>query len=207
MKVSDIGCAAKGCVSPSFINVATGETIPFYNRHNTLSYMAAESMAAAFGGDPSYIPSKVGFIYGPSDSTWSKGLDNRDQSWEKLKGELISGVDVQVVDFSYAPTLGRDNSGDSSYDPDNYTNILPTGSNAITFHAVSNSSDKGVVNQTAAFQTDDRLLQAVLLGHKIGSNGQDQYYIIARVSLVDGSTYKQKPQGFEVALDWTIAFH
>ena len=63
MKIEDMVCTARGFVRPAFVNQATGRTIPFAQRHNQLSFMAAEAMASAFGGDPSYIPAKVGFIY------------------------------------------------------------------------------------------------------------------------------------------------
>ena len=64
MRVRDVSCHARGNVCPSFVDIRTGGRVPFSMRHNQLSYMSAEAMAAAFGGDSSYIPSRVGFIYG-----------------------------------------------------------------------------------------------------------------------------------------------
>ena len=63
MMINETMCSAKGIVSPSFVDLSTGRRIPFGARHNMLSYMSAEAMAAAFGGDQSYIPARVGFIY------------------------------------------------------------------------------------------------------------------------------------------------
>ena len=208
MKTSDIACMARGFVSPSFVDINTGSRIPFKLRHNTLSFMSAEAMAAAFGGDPSYIPSKMGFIYGPVGGEFV-GEITRYQTWDGLLDELArNSADVQVVPFSYSPSLGgfagdggSSPAGDDSGDGD-YTNIKSTGSNAITFHAVSNSQDAGA-RETEAFKKDDYIYQAVLLGSNGGKN-----YVISRVSLFDYElgTYLQKPDNFEVALDWTVVF-
>lgn len=222
MNVVDEMCLAKGMVSPSFVDLSTGKRIPFALRNNKLSYMAAEAMAAAFGGDPSYIPARIGFIYGDQD-TFNSQI-SRNQSWDGLLQELSASsgegvVDIQVVGFSYSPTLGGENpapsgdsgssgSGDASKD---YSNILSTGSNAITFHAVSNSQDSGAVLGRDTFHSGSYIYQCVLLGYHSG-----KYYVIARASLKDfsedsgssgGGVYLRKPDGFEVALDWTVVFH
>lgn len=225
MRVCDSMCRAKGFVSPSFIDISTGKRIPYRMRCNKLSYMSAEAMAAAFGGDPSYIPAKVGFIYGNQSVMPSESPITRSQSWDDLERELDAGrgeatVDVQVVPFSYSPTLGgekRSNApGSSSGGSDSsssqeaggegygedYCNIIPTGSNAITFHAVSNSQDPGAMFGSDAFINGNYVYQAILLGFHQGRN-----YILSRVSLKDGDRYLPKPDGFEVALDWTIVFH
>lgn len=213
MRVDDVSCRARGMVSPSFVDIPTGKRIPFSRRSNTLSYMSAEAMAAAFGGDPSYIPSEVGFIYGDRSDMPAGESISRYQTWDGLCEELASSsdgseVDVQIVGFSYAPSLGPDPSGqDSSSSPSSddgdYGNIIPSGSNAITFHAVSNSSDPGAVSSTAAFQAGSYIYQCLLIGRH-----QDKRYILARASLKDigNGTYLQKPSGFEVALDWTVVF-
>jgi len=203
MNIADKACTAIGFVTPSFVDVKTGEKVPFKVRHNTLSYMSAEAMAAAFGGDPSYIPSKIGFVYGESGSGPS-GEISRTQTWDMFMDELSdSGSDVQIVSFSYSPSLGGEKpasgSSDSSspgHEGGDYTNIKPTGSNAITFHAVSNSQTAGY-RGSAAFKMDDYAYQAVLLGYH-----ERKYYVLSRVSLDDA----QKPDGFEIALDWTIVF-
>lgn len=209
MKIADTACLARGFVNPSFVDVRTGRRIPFKMRHNTLSFMSAEAMAAAFGGDPSYIPSRIGFIYGASDGGFVGEISRR-QSWESLLNELAdNSADVQVVPFSCSPTLGgigfddgSSSSSSGSGDGD-YTNIKPTGSNAVTFHAVSNSQDTGEIVKTERFKTNDYIYQAVLLGYKGG-----KYYVLSRVSLFEDKImdYLRKPDNFEVALDWTVVF-
>lgn len=212
MRLCDKACLARGFVTPYLVDLSTGHRIPVKMRHNTLSYASAEAMAAAFGGDASYIPSRMGFIYG--SGTVNFPPITRNQSWDLLKGELstLGGLDMQVVGFSYSPSLGAapsgcdsDSSGSSPGEalPDeDYGNIMPTGSNAVTFHAVSNSSDPGVMETGMSFSGDNgTAFQAVLLGCNDG-----QYYVLSRVSLEGPSGYMTKPGGFEVALDWTVVF-
>ena len=182
MKVVDELRLAKGIVAPSFVNLRTGERVPFAQRNNKLSYTAAEVVAAAFGGDPSYIPSRIGFIYGDMDVMPNESAITRNQSWEELIEEIRSNdntsvVDIQVVGFSFPPTLGGEkrapsggssDSGSSS-DPegDDYSHILATGSNAITFHGMSNSQDSGV-SGAGTFHSGSYIYQCVLLGYHAG---------------------------------------
>ena len=225
MRIDDRACLARGFANPSFVDVATGRRIPFAKRHNTLSFMSAEAMAAAFGGDPSFIPAKIGFIYGTKDSMESE--ITRSQDWDSLLEELSSissrdDVDIQVVGFSFHPTLGPENpapapgsssssgsdsgsdssdSGSDSSDDGDYNHILSTGSNAITFHAVSNSQDAGLIRSRAFEGGGSYIYQAVLLAFHGG-----KHYVLSRVSLKEGKDYLQKPKGFEIALDWTVVF-
>ena len=223
MRIDDIACLARGFVNPSLVDVSTGRKIPFDKRHNTLSFMSAEAMAAAFGGDPSFIPAKIGFIYGTESAMPTESVITRNQDWDSLLEELSSSssrddVDIQVVGFSFHPTLGSekpapspsgdsgssdssgsDSSGSDSSEGD-YSHILSTGSNAITFHAVSNSQDVGFI-RSRAFEGGSYIYQAVLLAFH-----ERKHHVISRVSLKEGGSYLQKPSGFEIALDWTVVF-
>lgn len=222
MRIDDRACLARGFVNPSFVDISTGKRLPFEKRHNTLSFMSAEAMAAAFGGDPSFIPARMGFIYGNQSAMPTESVITRNQDWGSLLEELSSSasrddVDIQVVGFSFHPTLGAEKpapapSGDSSssssgsgYDSSDdsqsdYSHILSTGSNAITFHAVSNSQDYGLI-RSRAFDGGSYIYQAVLLAYHGG-----KYHVLSRVSLKEGNAYLQKPSGFEIALDWTVVF-
>ena len=215
MRIREGAGSARGYVNPSFVDLSTGKAVPFDVRHNTLSFMSAEAMAAAFGGDPSYIPARMGFIYGDKSNP-ELSIITRDQDWSGVISDIGAAggdatMDIQVVDFSYLPTLGgsrpapTDSSdpGDSGSDVSegDYNHILPGGSNAITFHAVSNSLDSGWLG-SRPFHNGDYIYHAVLLGYSEGD-----YYVISRVTLENNGTYLRKPDGFEVALDWTVAFN
>jgi len=239
MKISDGIRLHRGVVSPSFIDLSTGRRSPFISgaRHNTLSYMAAESVAAAFGGDTSFIPSRIGFIYGDKATMPTESVITRNQTWDGLVSELTSAqdgatVDIQIVGFSYSPTVGRESaapigggaqesgsgsSGSSDQSPGgDGGQVYGSIRNAVTFHAVSNSQDSGILNG-ATFSDGSYIYQCVLLGYSGG-----EYRVIARASLKDTSAssgysspsgsgasvgvYLQKPSGFEIALDWTVVF-
>jgi len=128
-----------------------------------------------------------------------------------LHDELeCKNADVQVVPFSYTPSIkavsrGYESSSSSSSDPQ----ILSSGY-AVTYHAHSDSVTPGAFGTYdestsssggSVFTAGAYIYQAVLL-NKTG----DRYKIIARASLDNNGTYYTKPENFEVAIDWTIKF-
>lgn len=194
---------AKGQVKPSFVNLHSGECIPWEFRHNTLSYDAAEAMAAAFGGDSTLIPNRIGIVYGGSEDIDSAEI-SRSQSWTSFRDELMAAkADVQIQSFNISPSIKS------------ITRELPTGEKesgvAVTFHAHSDSTTEGYFKilgsgAKALFTSGKKILQAVLLNQ--GVTGDPT--ILARVSLADTSSgnkgYKTKPDNFELALEWTVKF-
>ena len=210
---------AKGQVSPCFVNLKTGEKMPWEQRHNTISFDATHAMALAFGGDRSMIPNKIGFVYGEADASISFATISRQQSWSDLVYELQEkGANLQVQPFSYSPSFtqisrpaGRASgsgssgasgaSGDSSKDD---TAVVSYAGWAVTFHAHSDSVTPGAIGYSSdsmIFTSGNAIFQALLL-----NKTNDKYTILARVSLDHGGTYYTKPENFEVALDWTIKF-
>lgn len=219
MKINDTFHAI-GSVEPSFVNLVTGDRECWSNRHNTLSYESASSMAAAFGGDPTYVPNRIGIIYGAGSDPRFLPVISRQQTWNDLKIELAEkNADIQVQPFSYSPSLSkvtRNINIDSNSAPANTsesssgnTQVTEEGT-AVTFHMHSDSVTKGafgVYNSAAGstsstiFTTDTYIYQAVLL-NKTGNN----YKVLARVSLGENGVYYMKPENFEVAIDWTVKF-
>ena len=180
---------ARGEVTPSFVNIATGERVPWPSRHNTLSYDAAKAVAMALGGDASLIPDRIGIIFGDEETTSFKTID-RNQTWSELQEELRElSADVQIRPFSYSPSLVSVSKSDTE------------SGWGVVFHSHSDSSTEGAVSSGNIFTSGKYIFQAVLL-HK---NSED-YTVLARVSLISGSKYLQKPENFEVALDWTVKF-
>lgn len=196
MTITD-AMTARGSVEPSFVNMKTGERLPWPDRHNTLSFDASKAMAMAFGGDSSMIPDSIGIIYGSNE--WSPSAITRDQTWEALEKELAVDVaDIQIQQFSYSPSLKDVKVTDKD-------GTVKTGT-AVVFHAHTNSSTPGKLgtslNSISAEKT--YILQAVLLRKLPGD--KDSYYVLARVDLKNEHGYQQKPADFEVALDWTVKF-
>ena len=203
MKINDV-MYTKGSVRPEFVNLATGRTMSWDDRHNTLTYSASMAMAAAFGGDPRHIPNRIGFIYGSGDSSQesvSTSFD-RNQTWESLRNDLGDDKDVQIRPFSYSPSMKTTEKTDSSSSSSSSSDV-DAKFYSVTFHACSDSQTPGAIHPDSGkiFTADMRVYQAVLLN----VTGDDKT-VLARVSLADGGTYKSKPKDFEIALDWTIKF-
>lgn len=196
---------SRGSVCPAFINIKTGHLEPWYDRHNTLSHDSTYAMASAFGGDSTYIPNRIGFVYGASDNPDLQPI-GRDQDWASFLRELNdlnTDADVQVQSFSYSPSLIKDitrgtSSSDSSSDSSSEDKQIGCG---VVFHAHSDSSTPGAAGSGVKFDSDTYIYQAVLLNKSTSG-----YRILARVSLIDGDSYRSKPDDFEVALDWTVKF-
>lgn len=208
---------SRGQVTPSFIDIRTGERVPWPARHNTLSYDAAHAMALAFGGDDSLLPNRIGFVYGPNGSTTFSRID-RAQSWDDFVYDLSSkSANVQIQPFSYSPSfaqVGGDGSSGSGPASASSESPDPSGDKqgwAVVFHAHSDSVTPGAIgasggsgsssSSSSIFSSSSYIFQAVLLN---SSNGK--YTVLARVSLDNGGTYYTKPENFEVALDWTVKF-
>lgn len=200
MEISNI-LKAKGQVTPSFIDIKTGASIPWDTRHNTLSYDASKAMAAAFGGDASLIPNRIGIIYG-SDQSLPFRTITRDQTWSELGDDLHNtSADVQIQSFCATPSLKeveRTLSGGTIEKGYGITFTIHSDSTTEGYFGSSSSTD----DKTATiFKTDNYIYQAVLL-----NKSEQDYKILARVSLDNKGTYLQKPKNFELALDWTVKF-
>lgn len=205
---------ARGQVTPSFVNLKTGERIPWDQRHNTLSFDASRAVALAFGGDDSLIPNRIGIIYGNSDTTTFLTTIGRQQSWDSLVYELKDkDADVQIQPFCYSPSFTQvERSSGSGSSGSGASSGLDSGSSeevtypgwAVTFHSHSDSVTPGAIDAGSSdmiFTTGNYIYQAVLLNERAG-----KYTILARVSLDSAGVYYAKPENFEVALDWTVKF-
>lgn len=181
--------------------------LPAYDTHNTLSYSAADALAAAYGGDSSYIPKYIGFIYSDNQDAVLPPI-SRDMNISSVKEEVESiRGNMLVVRFSRKPTISND-SADGSNDS-------PYVGNTVTFHAVTRSGVDGIYfddttgdSQYAGQLTAGKTLhRAVLLGD--GSNlcdANDRYTVLAMVDLKKNGKYRQKPADYELALDWRVTF-
>ena len=207
--------SARGDVVVSLVR--GNEKIPFSARHNTLSYMAAGAVAAAYGGDTSLVPKYIGFVYGDDASpTEIADVSDRDMRWDDVKEEMKTiGGNILVCRFLSPPELSTNpGSGDSNDSNDRgygeYKN------NAVTFRACTRSGAAG----TYAFDTSSEsgfagefgdgmyLYHAVLLGEVPCQSCQEEreYTVLARVSLEKGGRFRKKPEDYELALDWKVSF-
>jgi hypothetical protein len=208
-----MAASARGDVVVSLTDGAS--RTPYIARHNTLSYCAAGSVAAAYGGDTSLVPRYIGFVYGndPSPTELAEVVD-RDMRWDEVKSEMKRIVgNILVCRFVAPPELstnpGEPDSAESSGSGE-YEN------NAVTFRSCTRSGAAG----TYAFDTSEEsgfagefgdgmyLYHAVLLGDVPCQSCQEEkrYRILARVSLEKGGRFRKKPEDYELALDWKVSF-
>lgn len=191
---------ARGAVSLAWRGNGTELKLPM--RHNQLSYACADALAMALGGDITYIPKYIGFIYGPyADPTALQLATDRDQTWGSIGANLadpsVAG-NMQISGLSLTPSVKLD--GDSEL----YT------ANAVVFSAHTGTDSSKIYGfptsapYAAQLATGMYMYQAVLLARP----SADTYVPIARVTLADPASgaYLQKPSGFELAVEWQVSF-
>ena len=190
---------ARGAVSLAWRGNGTELKLPM--RHNQLSYACADALALALGGDITYIPKYIGFIYGPyADPTALQLATDRDQTWGSI-GAILPTVccrkhaDIRVV---VDPSVKLD--GDSElYTANSVVFSAHTGTDSSKIYGFPTSAP-----YAAQLATGMYMYQAVLLARP----SADTYVPIARVTLADPASgaYLQKPSGFELAVEWQVSF-
>lgn len=197
--------------------------------HNTLSFAAADVMAAAYGGDTRRVPKYIGFIYGNADSPALPPIE-RGMTMQSIRS-MIEGIggkaNMQVDRFNRRPTVGDyesfgiqedylcGDSGDSSdsNDSNDSNDGRRYSGNVVEFHAMTRSGYDGFyANEIVSdgpyagpLTKGMALYRAVLLGD--GENPcEDPYTVLAMVDLRKNGVYRKKPEGYELALDWRVIF-
>jgi hypothetical protein len=197
-----------GTVTLNWYNPKTSEIIPIDTVHNTLTYGAADALAAAYGGDISYVPRYMGFAFVEdsydlsASQTISRNctIDTIDTEFKSDEGSRIG--DVQVVGFSFTPTLSADEQLDSELSQIEESNPIYN-HNVVTFHAHTVSAGSFLFDSDSDYGNNKVIPFALLLGND--SDGKEK--VLARVSLLDGNGLaKKRPEGFELALDWKVTF-
>ncbi len=157
-----------------------GSSVPLGGRSNLATYAAADALAAAYAGDPSGMPCRIAFLYGSDEDAVLDG-PSRGLRWSDVLDEYPDGGTPKgsvVTAFSYAPTLQATN--------DRY------GMNKVVFHG-----------RTQGLPDNCVLYRACLLGR-----GRDsEYNLLAIVDLASSGSYRRKPEGFELAVDWAVKFN
>ena len=175
--------SAEGCVSAALVG-ADGTAVSFVDSKNTTTYAAADVVAMAYAGDSAYIPRYIAFIYGPQGSSLD-GIDaGRATSWSSVEQACrTNNLGISVTPFSYKPTVDASDAGSD----DRVYN-----SNRVTFHG-----------RTQNIAANNCVFKACLLGKGYDDS---QYCLLALVDLGKNGTYKEKPEDFELAVDWAVTF-
>lgn len=195
---------ARGKVWGYYINPVTGEQTQPFVINNIITYTAADIMARLVGGDTTYLPKYVGFIYG---TTATPGIvdpiTSRNQTWTDLGNELalVSKANVLITPFASIPQYTVDAAAS-----------LPSGiyaGNAVIISAHTGTRlEYGFTPGTYANPlADSNYLYHCMLLTRLVNGSTITYLPYARVSLKVGANYPQKPVGMELALFWQITFN
>jgi len=209
--------SVRGHIRGRWVSGAEGarSSYPEFDVHNTLTYSAADVLAAAYGGDSTRIPRYIGFVYGPE--LVQLPPVSRDETFRTIDSLCSSfGLNMQVDRFSRPPTVGNysvfgteDEDSSDSTDSDS-----PYDSNVVEFHAVTRSGRNGVypmdTDESSAYAgplgKDMYLYRAVLLGDGKYPCVGDPYTVLAVADLMKNGSYRQKPENYELAFDWRVVF-
>jgi hypothetical protein len=107
---------------------------PAFDIHNTMSYTAADVLAAAYGGDTSRVPKYIGFIYNEGEMPASLPPITRNMDLQTLD-ELCRAINgnMQVVRLSRKPSVGTYASFGMNPDYDPEYELIPIYSDKPTF--------------------------------------------------------------------------
>ena len=164
------------------------------------------ALARAYSGDTSLVPRYIGFMYGDAASPLLPQA-GRNVSWKECEEAAagISGGGISVSRLSgsprvdaVVPDIGSDDSNNSNDSNDSNDSGGSGGVYVVKFNAItrSGSSSGGVAGEY--------VYRALLLGDPpCGGSG---YSVLAVADLGSGGVYRKKPDGYEISLDWSVAF-
>ena len=185
---------AVGRLSCRLVNRFTGESVPFAETKNMMSYAAADAIAAAYAGDTSLCPTHMGFVYGASGDMDLSPPATRDMAFPTASS-LGNNANIQVVRLSGTPELVASDTSSALYKK-----------NSVVFRACTRSSgDSGSdlypVRQDIPLSGDGmHMYYALLLGKGAGTG---KYSVLAASRF---PAVKEKPENYDLAVEWTVSF-
>lgn len=184
---------------------------PVVARHNSMSYAAADAVAAAYGGNPSMAPKYIGFLYGSSDSPVEiADPSDRRMEWDDIADETLRiGGNILVSRFMSPPEVSctppESSAEDAAYHGNSVTFRACTRSGSAGEYAFDTSGSSGYAVE---FGDGMYLYHALLLGDAgcVPCGARKRYSVLGRVSLDRGGRFRTKPEDYELALGWKVTF-
>lgn len=181
-----------------------GSLEPITEKSNVITYSAADIMANMLTGNRDYVPSHIGYVYGPSGASLSNpntSSPKRQHPWSTIASDVEAiGGNVIASPLSAAPLIQVDG------DTDLYEG------NAVVLSAISDLS-ADVIFQGGGFSavgpqpTSDKYFQVVLLTQIFRPGSTTPEYIpFARTQLAAGNDGLVVQSDFELAVFWTVSF-
>ena len=181
-----------------------GSTTLLLERHNIITYQAADMMARLLANDQRYRPAYIGYLYGPK----AAGMVNpntvgRDHDMALIAGDLLAVPGNMIVSPLGANPLIQVDGDPAIYD-----------GNSITFSAISDSGSALVYPAAAGYEatapqaSDDKYYQVALLSKYFEPGSLTPVFqLFARTQLTDTTDGILVQADSELVVFWTITFN
>lgn len=175
-----------------------------YSTKNVITYQAGDIMARMLGRDLQFIPSHIGFLYGPTSpgSPMPNPSSTRDHTIDIIATELLAlGGNMIISPIGTNPAFDVD--GDAA---------LYEG-NAATLTAISDSGSDLIFSPVLGYASDppqsgsDEYYQVVLLARTFRpGSSTPTFYVYARTQLASGTAGIVVQANSELAAFWQLSF-
>jgi len=183
-------------------NARTGEEI--YKNSNVVTYSGADIMANLLAGRREYVPSHIGYLFGPAAASMSNpesAVPKRQHTLVDISDDLAAIAGNMVVSPLATTPLIQVDGDETLYE-----------GNSVTLSAISDSTSP-IVFSGGSFAalgpqpTTDKYFQVALLTRLLLPGSTTPVYIpFARTQLAAGSDGLVAQSDFELAIFWTITF-
>lgn len=75
------------------------------DRHNVITFRAADILSKVLGGDITYIPSRIGMIYAADDKSFVNPGTNRTQEWGTIASDVLDQGGNMIICSLASPTF------------------------------------------------------------------------------------------------------
>ena len=126
---------------------------PISETHNEIMYATSDCLAQLYVGQPRQIPAKIGFIFSNTEGSIAVPTA-KSTSWEDIVTMCNDNpnADIQIVDFSFSPSLTKDNTDGGDYN-----------SNVSVFHGHTDAAIHGYVHNWVISDPGMKIYGAVLM--------------------------------------------
>lgn len=197
------GLIAKGRVQWWNQGINSPKTVLGENR-NAVTYLACDVMARLVGGDTSYVPAYIGFLFGDPDYKSSPvfvSTPTRLQDWNTLSAEIY-GLEANILLAPVSSTLFSVDK--SKYQDANYMgNVLSVSANTSTsgILALSGSGYK------PSLDVGDKFYNVMLVVRRQDTGGVFRHIIFSRATLEKSGQFPDQLAGLAFGVDWDIMFY
>jgi hypothetical protein len=202
----DIVPKFRGRIVAQLVNPETGEVVKAWHNNNVITYEGSDIMAKLLGGDTSFLPRDLGYIYAPSGETMLNP-DSASPKREHTFSDIQTDIEAVSGNMIISP-VGNN--------PDFLVDGDPTlfNHNAVTISAISDSAADLVFSPSLGFASDpptpttDKYFQVVLLNRRFVSGSPDPVFVpFARAQLAAGNEGIVVQSGLQLAIFWTFTFN